>query len=101
MVSYRNDAAELQPGSGSVIFPNPVSPGFSGTVGISGLPQDAEVRITSPSGRLVWRTQANGGMASWNVRDLNGRRPPTGVYLVFARSEDGAETVVGKIAVIE
>jgi hypothetical protein len=40
-------------------------------------------------------------MATWNVRDRDGRRASTGVYLVFASREDGSESAVGKIAVIE
>ncbi len=102
IVSYRGDAvagaAEL---SKLKIFPNPVHPGFTGTVGITGLSGNAFVRITDVSGKLIWQTQANGGMATWNVRDQDGRRASTGIYLVFASNEDGSESVVGKIAVIE
>jgi hypothetical protein len=52
------------------------------------------------SGRLICQTQANGGTASWNVRDHTGNRVKTGMYLVFAVREDGSESVVGKIAVV-
>jgi hypothetical protein len=53
------------------------------------------------SGKLIWQTQANGGTASWNVRDYNGRRASTGIYLVFAATADGSDREVGKIAVVE
>lgn len=102
IVSYQGDAVAAGPGFAKLkIFPNPVTPGFTGMVGISGLANDAFVRITDISGKLIWQTQANGGMATWNVRDYNGRRAATGVYLVFASSQDGSENMVGKIAVIE
>lgn len=102
IISYRSDAMEAESGFENLkIFPNPVSPGYSGTVGITGLSEDAFVRITDISGKLVWQTQANGGMATWNVRDHQGRRAATGIYLVFAVSQDGRESMVGKIAVIE
>jgi len=102
LVSYRSDATKGTPGFGSVkIFPNPVHPGYSGLVGISGLANDAEVRITDINGRLLWHARANGGTASWNLRDQRGNRARTGVYLVFAIAQDGRESVVGKIAVIE
>jgi hypothetical protein len=102
IASYRSDAIEAGPSFGKVkIFPNPVSPGYSGTVGISGLATDALVRITDISGKLVWQTQANGGMATWNVRDHHGNRVATGVYLVFATATNGGESVVGKVAVVE
>ena len=102
IVSYRGDAiAAGQKFEKLKIFPNPVSPGYAGAVGISGLTENAFVRITDISGKLIWQTQANGGMATWNVRDHQGRRAGTGIYLVFAVSNDGSESMVGKIAVVE
>lgn len=102
IVSYRSDAtAPGQEFNNVKIFPNPVSPGYSGTVGISGLTESASVRITDIGGKLVWQTRANGGTATWNVRDHEGRRASTGIYLVFATSDNGTESMVGKIAVIE
>ncbi|MBT1704562.1 two-component regulator propeller domain-containing protein [Chryseosolibacter indicus] len=102
IISYRSDAtvAEVKPDN-IKIFPNPVTPEFSGTVGITGLSENASVKITDVSGKLVWQVQANGGTATWNVRDYKGRRAATGVYLVFASKDDGSESMVGKIAVIE
>lgn len=100
--SFRSDATASRNQFEDVkIFPNPVSAQFNGLVAINGLYTDALVKITDISGRLVWQTRANGGTASWNTRQLNGDRVGTGMYLVFATSEDGAERHVGKIAVIE
>lgn len=82
------------------IFPNPVTAAFNGLVGITGLTTDATVKITDVSGKLVWQTKANGGMASWNVRDYTGNRAATGIYLVFAINQDGTESMVGKIAIV-
>jgi ligand-binding sensor domain-containing protein len=103
IVSFQGDATVAGPTfENSIrIFPNPVTPAFTGTVGISGLANDALVKITDVTGRLLWEARANGGMASWNVRDRKGKRAATGVYLIFAASADGAEKMVGKIAVIE
>jgi hypothetical protein len=102
IISYRSDAISAGPDFQKLkIFPNPVNPGYNGTVGISGLASDAHVRITDISGRLIWQSQANGGMATWNVRDHRGKRASTGIYLVFAATQDGTESMVGKIAVIE
>lgn len=102
IVSYRSDATTGQDDFHDLkIFPNPVTSAFNGTVGISGLAMDAIVKITDVSGKLIWQTQANGGTASWNVKDYNGRRAGTGVYLVFAASADGSQREVGKIAVVE
>lgn len=98
IVSYRSDATRAEPEHRDVrIFPNPVRPDFQGVVGISGLARDAEVKITDSSGRLVFRTQANGGTASW---DVSARNLPGGMYMVFSATPDGQESFVGKIAVI-
>lgn len=102
IVSYRSDAVTAGPNFENLkIFPNPVTSGFTGTVGISGLSNDAFIKITDISGKLIWQSQANGGMAAWNIKDNNGKRAATGIYLVFASTQDGAEGMVGKIAVIE
>jgi hypothetical protein len=59
------------------------------------------VKITDISGKLMWQSQANGGTATWNVRDYTGRRAATGMYLVFSITQDGSESMVGKIAVVD
>ena len=101
IVSFRADATESIANFKSVkIFPNPVTAQFNGLVGISGLSTDATVKITDVSGKLVWQTFANGGTATWNVRDYNGNRAATGMYLVLAVNADGSESIVGKIAVV-
>lgn len=101
IVSFRSDATASDATFKKVkIFPNPVTADFNGQVGISGLATDAFVKITDVSGKLIWQAQANGGTATWNVRDYNGRRAATGMYLVFSTSLDGTESVVGKIAVV-
>jgi hypothetical protein len=102
IVSFRSDATASDAAFRNVkIFPNPVTAEFNGLVGISGLASDAFVKITDVSGKLIWQSQANGGTATWNVRDYNGRRAATGMYLVFSTTVDGSESVVGKIAVVD
>ncbi len=101
VVSFRSDATDGADYSAVKIFPNPVAPNFNGMVAISGLATDSYVKITDVSGKLIWKTRANGGTATWNARDYNGRRASTGIYLVFSASQEGSEHFVGKIAVIE
>lgn len=101
IASYRSDATLGETTFNTIkIFPNPVTNQFNGQVGISGLVTDAIVKITDVSGKLVWQATANGGSVSWNVHDYNGRRAATGMYLVFCIAQDGTESVVGKIAVV-
>ncbi len=105
MVSFRSDASEPNLSVDDKIytvkaFPNPVYSDFDGTVGISGLGPNAIVKITDITGKLVYETRANGGMATWNARDQNGSKVKTGIYIVFSATADGEVGIVTKIAVI-
>lgn len=100
-VSFRSDATAGTTTFQNVkIFPNPVLPDFIGLVGFDGLARDANIKITTVSGKLVREINAAGSGASWDVADYNGKRVNSGVYLVFSSNTDGSETYVGKIAVI-
>ena len=101
LVSYRGTATPGAPTHQAVkIFPNPVRGSFDGTVGIQGLAEDAEVKITTISGTLVQSLRAQGGTATWDTRNYAGEPVSTGVYLVFSASPEGEDTFVGKIAVV-
>lgn len=80
-----------------VVFPHPVEPGYTGPIAISNLVDEANVKITDASGRLVYETTALGGQAIWNGTDYNGRRAQSGVYLVFVVNEEGTQKGVCKI----
>ena len=98
LVSYRGFATEATARHTDVYaFPNPVRSGYAGFISIKGLVRNANVKITDINGNLVWETIAEGGQAVWNGQDLFGRRPATGVYLVFSTNNDGEETMVTKI----
>ncbi len=81
------------------VFPNPVRAGFTGTIGISGVPDNGWVKITDAAGFLVFEGRAAGGTFAWNGQDYNGRKARTGVYLVLATSADGSQTCTSKIAI--
>ena len=98
LVSYRGFAtAGQRTHAGVYAYPNPVRPGYNGYIAIKGLVTNALVKITDIAGNLVYETVSEGGQAVWNGQDLFGRRPATGVYLVFSTNEDGSETMVTKI----
>jgi hypothetical protein len=99
--SYREGVSVASENFGKVkVFPNPVLPSFDGLVGIEGLAENAEVKITDISGKLMYQTIAKGGTATWNVRDYKGRRAVAGIYLVFTGTSVGEQTQVAKIAVL-
>ncbi|UYZ57717.1 type IX secretion system anionic LPS delivery protein PorZ [Hymenobacter latericus] len=101
LVSYRGSATVTE---GKVecakVFPNPVRADFSGQVGISGLANNAEVKITDITGTLVYQTRATGGTVVWNLTDYNGRRVQSGVYLVLTADAHGKNGCISKVAVL-
>lgn len=100
--SFRSTATEGTVQNENVlVFPNPVPPGYAGTIGIKGLVNNAIVKITEPDGRLVYQTRALGGQAVWNGKDYRGRVISTGVYLVVVSDDDRKEKTVGKIVFVK
>jgi len=81
-------------------YPNPVRSNYEGSIYISGLMENSNVKITTVSGRLVFETTSVGGQAEWDGNDLAGNRVASGVYLAFCASENGLESAVTKILFI-
>lgn len=82
-----------------LVFPNPVPPGYNGTIAIRGLAENASVKITELNGRLVYQTRSLGGQAIWDGRDYKGHKAAAGLYLVFIRDDAGREKMVTKIII--
>ncbi len=102
LMSYRGTATAGSESAQTIrIFPNPVRSDYRGPIAFANLPANADVRITDVSGQLVYRTTANGGQAVWDGLDYTGRRPQTGVYLIFVTSKDGTLTTQGKFVFAE
>jgi hypothetical protein len=87
--------------SNILVYPNPVPPGFQGTIAIRGLASNAQVKITEMDGRLVYQVRAQGGMATWNGRDYKGNTVASGVYIVLATDEQNREKAAAKIFFIK
>ena len=101
VVAYRGAATvtEGEPHC-TAVFPNPVRPDFAGTVGITGLANNALVKITDVAGHLVFATKANGGTVTWNLTNPDGQRVRSGIYLVLSSDADGKNGCVSKVAVL-
>jgi hypothetical protein len=82
-------------------FPNPVTADYDGNVVIDGLAYDSTVKITDLQGNLIYETQSEGGRAVWNGKRLDGERPSSGVYLVFASEKDGKPDNVTKLTIVK
>lgn len=82
------------------VFPNPVPGSYEGLVGISGLTEDAVLKVATVNGDLIASIQANGGTASWDLKDYNGRKVEPGVYVLLSATDDKSERYIGKLAVL-
>ncbi len=100
--SFRSTATETKETNNEVlVFPNPVPPGYTGTIAIRGVASNAFVKITELNGRLVYQTKAIGSQAVWNGKDYNGRSISSGVYLVLASDEEHQQKLVTKIVFVQ
>jgi len=98
--SFRSTATEGGSSNENVlVFPNPVPPGYNGTIAIRGLVDNALVKITELNGKLVFQTRALGGQAVWNGRNYNGTKIASGIYLVIVRDDSGTEKIVTKVII--
>ncbi len=101
IMGYRGGATEgARSASCASVFPNPVRPGYQGSVAITGLVADSDVRITDMAGNLVYKTTSLGGQAIWPGTDLGGQRVASGVYLVLATSPGGTSSCNTKVMVV-
>ena len=101
MVSFKNFATTPTADLDNIkVYPNPVKPGFSGDVKISGLVSEATVKITDIAGNLVHETKSLGGTVTWNTLSFSGSKVPSGVYMIFITSQDGELDVVKKVMII-
>ncbi|MCQ2608308.1 MAG: T9SS type A sorting domain-containing protein [Bacteroidales bacterium] len=101
LVSYVTNATTGDANMNNVrVYPNPVRNTYEGDIYITGVVNDAILKITDISGNLVRTLQANGGTAEWNGRNLYGNKVKTGMYLVYISDEEGNYTKMTKILVI-
>lgn len=98
LFSYSSDATPAEEDFDKIIvFPNPVTPDYSGPIYIKGLMDNSLVKIADASGQVLYQGRSEGGMFSWNGCNSAGVRVPSGVYYVFA-SQNGGESSSGGTA---
>ena len=101
IVSYQSDANEAGSTFGNVYaYPNPVRQGYTGIITITGLVVNTQVKITDINGNLVCETVSNGSIATWDGKDVHGRKVNTGIYLAICANSDGTQSAITKILVI-
>ena len=82
------------------VYPNPVRPEYNGLITVDGLTYNAEVKITTVTGQLVYSGHANGGLFTWNGCNQSGKRVASGVYNVISTNAEGKKAIVNRITFI-
>lgn len=101
MVSFKGTSTDANDNLNNVyVYPNPVRPDYYGTVKVSGLTDNAHVKIADIEGNLVYEAISEGGTIEWDTTAFSKYKVASGVYMVLVSSEDGAETKVKKIMII-
>jgi len=81
-------------------YPNPVTPGYTGPITITGLTYNADVKILASNGAIVKEGRSNGGTFIWDGCNKDGNRVASGIYMVATATNTGEKGTVCKIAII-
>ncbi len=101
LVSYKSTAIDGKDDFGDVyVYPNPVREDYQGEIVITGLVGNVNVKITDINGNIVFETTSLGGQAIWDGRTFSGNRVRTGIYMIFCTNDDGSQTHITKLLVI-
>lgn len=101
LISFQTDAAESNYVYADVYaYPNPVRENYNGVITIVGLINKTQVKITDLNGNLIYQTISNGSIATWDGKDFHGRKVNTGIYFAICANEDGTQSTITKIMVI-
>ena len=101
LVSFKGVATKANDDLENVYaYPNPVRPGYTGTVKIAGLIDKATIKITDIAGNLVYETTSEGGTIEWDTTAFGKYKVASGVYMIFISAQDGIETKVKKVMII-
>ena len=101
LVAYQSNASAAHEDFSEVYaYPNPVREDYDGVITIAGLMDNTTVKITDSAGFLVASTVSLGGVATWDGRDMSGRRVRTGVYMAQCVASEGKPYALTKILVV-
>jgi len=101
MVSYRTNATYEDPEYATTkVFPNPVRPGYLGPITIQGIRYDSDVKVTDVAGNLIYKTTSNGGTATWDGNNLEGKPVASGVYFIWTAQNEAKGKKVGKVLIV-
>lgn len=99
-VSDATEAADELDKDNILVYPNPVKADYTGPITVKGLTMDAEVKILSSTGQLIWSGVSAGGSFTWNGCNAKGKHVASGVYHVVANNAAGKKAIVSRIVVV-
>lgn len=99
-LSNATTAAEGMTKDNVYAYPNPVRPDYTGPITITGLDENADIKIVTVNGTLVNQGHAVGDKYKWYGIDQSGKPVASGVYMVLVATPDGDKGVVCKIAIV-
>lgn len=82
------------------VYPNPVNPDYNGLITVDGLTMNAEVKIATITGQVIYSGHANGGLFTWDGKNQSGKRVSSGVYNIISTNTEGKKAIVNKITFI-
>jgi len=85
---------------GIYAFPNPIKPGYTGNVYITGLVDNSVVKIADEYGNFVWETKSQGGRIEWPLKTFAGNKVTSGVYVIYAATTTAELKAVSKVLVM-
>jgi hypothetical protein len=86
--------------SGIYAYPNPIKPGYTGNLYITGLVDNSIVKISDESGNFVWETKSQGGRVEWPLKTFAGNKVSSGVYTIYAATTTAELKAVTKVLVL-
>ena len=104
LVEYNSTSSPAKEDYSDVyVYPNPITPDYTGWITITGLMDNSYVKIIDISGNVLFSTRSSGGMITWDGCDDKGSRVKSGIYFVYASQieNDPSATVVTKIMVVD
>lgn len=103
LVSYQSDATEAGESFSEDVYayPNPVKSDYNGVITVTGLVKDTDIKITNVNGKLIYNGTSVGGQFTWNGRNMQGNKVPSGIYFVLASDKEGKQGIATKILIVK
>ena len=101
LMSYQGDATIPEVDyNNAYVYPNPVRENYVGVITIKGLVENTVVHIVDNAGNVVYKTHSNGGVATWNGKNMSGSKVASGIYTALCNSESGEQYAALKIMML-